>query len=297
MLALDTDFIRQDHSTASLTEVLDLAAERALFLILEGPEEGLGLLILAGDLVTGLVEVMTTGRCNPHISEPRRPTRTDAAMIAPLIDLALENLEESLAEEDDLIWTSGFRYASYIEEARPLGLLLEDETYQVMRADLGIGHGARQGQIALILPQAGRGRVPPPRIDAAPAPDLGPLLRAQIEDVPVTLDAVLARMKLTVGDLNRLAIGQVLTLSGASLDQIALCGLDGQEISRARLGQQRGLRALRVQSGEDSLYQTAQSATFQAFAAGHHMENAPDDIPEALDEYPAMASFAATGTE
>ena len=49
-----------------------------------------------------------------------------------MVDAALEGLEIALAEEADLIWADGFRYASFLDDPRPLGLLLEDIAYRCL---------------------------------------------------------------------------------------------------------------------------------------------------------------------
>ncbi len=43
-----------------------------------------------------------------------------------------------------------------------------------------------------------------------------------------------------------LAPDMVIPLTGAALDRIAVTGLDGQGVALARLGQHRGMRALRL---------------------------------------------------
>ncbi|MDO8882724.1 MAG: flagellar motor switch protein FliM, partial [Pseudotabrizicola sp.] len=89
MMDLPVDFVSLTTARLSLAELLDLPPERALILMLEGPEEGLGLLILSPDLLTALIEVRTLGKCGTQAPDPRKPTRTDAAMVSPLADLAL----------------------------------------------------------------------------------------------------------------------------------------------------------------------------------------------------------------
>lgn len=95
---------------ASLAEVLELPPDRALLAILEGPGEGVGMLAIAPELLQGMTELLTIGRVAAGGGGvTRKPTRTDAAMIAPLIDAALIDLESSLAEEADLVWAGGWR--------------------------------------------------------------------------------------------------------------------------------------------------------------------------------------------
>lgn len=236
----------------SLTEVLELPFDRALILMLEGPRDGLGLLVLSPEVTAGIIEVMTLGRCSPVEPDPRRPTRTDAAMVAPAVDRAMTNLEAALEAEPDLVWADGFRHASFIEDARPLGLLLEDVPYRVMSAELSISDGLRTGRVTLALPAEGRGRRPEPRPDAIPEVAARPVFAArltmQVELAEARIDAVLARLILPIAEAMDLREGQVIALPEAGLDQISLRGMDGRVLAEARLGQSRGMRAVRLTS-------------------------------------------------
>ena len=109
----------------SLADLLELVPERALIAVLEGPCEGLGLIALAPPVLAAMIEQQTIGRVAAGPVAPRRPTRTDAAMVAGLIDRALADLETGLEQDMDRVWAAGFRYASFLDDPRPLGLLLE----------------------------------------------------------------------------------------------------------------------------------------------------------------------------
>jgi len=250
MMQLPVDFVGLTLSRLSLAELLDLPPERALILMLEGPEDGLGLLILSPDLLAALIEVLTIGRCGNTLPDPRKPTRTDAAMLSPLADLALANLEEALAEEGDLVWTSGFRFASFIEETRSLGLLLEDVAYRALQARLSLAQGTRMGEMMLILPAEGKGRKPQAKARAVPdavaRPAFAAALGARVEAATCQLDAVLARLSMPLADVMALVQDQVLALPNAALDQITIEGLDGRHVAEGKLGQHRGMRAVRL---------------------------------------------------
>lgn len=250
MMHLPVDFLGVTIARLSLTEVLDLPPDRALILMLEGPEEGLGLLILSPDLLAAMIEVLTIGQCGTQPADPRKPTRTDAAMLSPLADSALINLEEALSNHTDLRWAAGFRYASFIEEARPLGLLLEDVAYRMLNAQLSVGQGARRGEMILVLPAEGRG--PMPHLaetaisDAVARPVFAAALTEQVEGAACQMDAVIARLTLPLVDVMQLQPDAVLALPKAGLDQISVEGLDGRVVATGRLGQHRGARAVRL---------------------------------------------------
>ena len=85
-LALDCPLVRPHRY--SLTEVLDLPGDRALIVLLQGPREALGLLVLDADMLSGLIEAQTLGKVMAQAPPPRKPTRTDAAMVAGFTDSA-----------------------------------------------------------------------------------------------------------------------------------------------------------------------------------------------------------------
>ncbi|MFT4150407.1 MAG: FliM/FliN family flagellar motor C-terminal domain-containing protein [Paracoccaceae bacterium] len=232
----------------SLAELLELPEERSLLAVVEGPDEGLGLMALSPPVLAAMVEVQTLGRVLPVPPAARRPTRTDAAMIAPAIDAALSGLEIALAEEADLIWAGGFRYASFLDDARPLGLLLDDTGYRVLRAEVSLAEGARTGGVLLALPAEGRGprpaRIAPPAADAGPA--FARALAAQVADAGCVLQAVLARLSMPLSQVMALSAGEFLPLPAAALDRIGFEGVDARRLAEGKLGQNRGMRAVRL---------------------------------------------------
>ena len=316
MLDAPVDFTSLSMARYSLVEVLELLPDRALIFMLEGPEEGLGLMILSPEIFSAMVEVLTMGRCGTQPPDPRRPTRTDSAMLAPLADLALANLEEALAEEGDLVWTSGFRFASFIEEARPLGLLLEEMPYRVVQATASLAAGARSGEILLILPAEGKGRKPRAKANAIPdavaRPAFAAALSQRVDAAEVQIDAVVARLRMPLAETMRLAVDMVLPLPNAALDQISFEGMDGRNVAIGRLGQHRGMRAVRLTSDPSR----AAASTSPSVAdwgttgtASHRTspeavdisQGRTDDVafaPETVEMEPFdFAAFPATGTE
>jgi flagellar motor switch protein FliM len=231
----------------SLTEVLDMPPDRALLAMLGGPGESLGLIAIAPGVLAGLIEVMTMGRAAAGEPAARKPTRTDAAMSAGLIDRALAGVEEESAASQDVVWAGGFRYASFLDDPRPLGLLLEDVTYRVFQVTLSLAGGARRGELLLVLPAQGRGA----------APMQAPVAPAEVEEAPVTLadvvmgasaqlTAVLHRVTIPLAAVLRLQAGDVLPIPAAALERIVLEGGDGRRLAEGKLGQNRGNRAVRL---------------------------------------------------
>ena len=241
----------------SLAEVLELPPDRAFMALLDGPDGGLGLIILSAEVMSALIEMQTTGRVSSTAPLPRKPTRTDAAMVATTIDRALVELDAALAEEADLIWAGGFRYASFLEDPRPLGLLLEDQPYRVMTAELALAEGARRGGMILALPADGRGRKPAlPRSGevpdpAASAPSFSIMLAEAVMGAGCVLQAAIGRLSMPLQQVMALEVGQVMALPDATLERITLEAPDGHRLAQARLGQNKGMRALRLSAEAD----------------------------------------------
>ena len=250
LLSLDLAVTGIADRRASLAEVLELQPERALIAMLEGPGEALGVLSLSPAVLAGLIERQTLGRVTDLAPLPRRPTRTDAAMVGGLMDAALEALDAGLVAATDRVWASGFRYASFLEDARPLGLMLEDVAYRVLQADVALEGGAKAGAILLVLPAEGRAALPAPIPLAAEGIAAMLVFQAamaeQVSASDATLNAVIARVTLPLSLAMAMGVGEVIRLGTAAIDRIDLEGIDGVRRAGGRLGQNRGMRALRL---------------------------------------------------
>jgi flagellar motor switch protein FliM len=233
-----------------LAEVLETPPERALLAVLEGPREGIGVLVLSPEVMQGMIEMLTLGRVG-GAPAARKPTRTDAAMLAPMIDAALSDLETTLAQEADLVWAGGWRYASFLDDVRPLGLMLEDEPYRLLKAQVSVALGARSGMLALALPAEGRGEMPHrgaalPLDERLTSHAFAAALAEQVAAAESTLNAVLARVSLPLSRIMGLQVGDVLAMPSAQLDRVVFEGMDGRALAEGKLGQNRGMRALRL---------------------------------------------------
>ncbi|HQY43383.1 MAG TPA: FliM/FliN family flagellar motor switch protein [Paracoccaceae bacterium] len=238
-------------------EIADTIPDQALISLLDGPGGTTGVLVMEGGCLSALIEMMTVGEVRPTAAAPRRPTRTDAAMIAGLIDGVLGGFDHLVGGDPASVWAGGFRYASHLADARPLALLLEDPAFRVLTLDLRFGDSGRQGKVSLILPARGRGTITrpletadetasPPADDTSGA-DFAEVLGRTVRGVEAELHAVLARIALPLSDLLALERGQSLTLPSDALHQIQIEGADGRLLGLASLGQGGGQRALRLE--------------------------------------------------
>ena len=258
-LDLAVPILRDDRR--SLGELLDLVPDRALLAVLEGPAQGLGLLAMSPDLLAAVIEMQTIGRVGATPPLPRRPTRTDAAMSVRLIDAALTTLETALASSPDLTWTAGFRYASFLEDPRPLGLLLDDIPYRLLACDIDIADGARQGRLLLVLPAEGRGPKPLPALPLGETPVTSQAWTAAMQGAvlgsEVALDAVIGRLRLPLSQAMALEPGMIVPLTEARIDQVSLLVPGRAAIAVGKLGQHKGMRALKLRRVQGDMFPSA----------------------------------------
>jgi len=240
---------------ASLAELLELPEPSSLLAVLEGPGEQLGLFALGPESLAALIEQQTTGGVLPGPTSARRPTRTDAAMSAGLIDRTMTEIEAGLAGTPDLGWAGGYRYASFLDDPRPLGLLLEDIAYRIFVVTADFAGGVRRGTVLLALPARPRGRFPAPGTPAeaeasdpaaAAAGAWSAQMQAAVLASPATLEGVLARLRLPLAAVLGWREGDFVLLPTAAVDGVTLEAAGGRPLARARLGQSHGHRALRL---------------------------------------------------
>lgn len=303
-MPLRVDELTETHM--SLAELPEALEDRALLALLDGPKETLGLMVISPVLLAGLIEMQTLGRLGATEVASRRPTRTDAAMCADFIDTGLEEFEEFLTEMDDITWAGGYRYASCLEDPRPLPLILEETNYRVFRADIDLGtSGKRRGQLLFAVPAVGRGPGPRKPTPADPvsedaegpdqagtsAYDWEERIEQTVMTAPVQLSAVLHRISMPIADVMALEPGAVLPVPAEMLERLQLEGVDGRQLSSGRLGQTQGYRAVRLSvgmEGEDDRPAQTAPALGEAALSGAPPFPEPEDQPEPMSDLPQM---------
>lgn len=243
--ALPLAVVSQSDRDISLAELPEVLEERALILQLDGPEGATGLLALGPALLGALIEAQMTGRIAGKPPAERRPTRTDAAMMTDLAADLVSGFADELATGLERTWVAGYRPGRWIEDPRPLPLLLDEGGLRGLRLTLDLGEDAqRRGDLLLLLP-----RPRAPDEDAVQdVPDDG--WQASLADVvlaaSVPVTAVLARISLPLDLLMSMRPGQLVTLPPDALARVTLECAPGRILLRGQLGRARAARALRL---------------------------------------------------
>lgn len=233
-----------------LAELLETLGEDGLFASLVGPDEAQAVMMWDPAVLASVIEFQTTGALAEAVPKHRRPTRTDAALCADLIDGMLRELEIALKTTPGVSGHHGFGYSTYFAETRPLAMLLDDGPFT--KLDIMVEMEGRPGQMTLALPHL---RVAP--VDAAgrtgatvraslgrPDETWRTQLRAASVDGPLSLQAVLHRFYMPWSDAAVLQPGQVLPLPITAIAATRLEAGDGALATQGRLGQSGGYRAI-----------------------------------------------------
>lgn len=233
---------------ASLPEVLDLAEPGMFLALLEGQGDRMGLLMASPAVLGGMIEAQTTGSVDAVPPPLRKPTQTDAAMMAPMIDVFLRLAEQRCTTLPQAAQIAGYAYGSFLDDPRPLGLMLEETDFCIMNFRVSLGYGAKSGDWIVIVPRPAVSH--PSRAEDATRSKADEEWQDRIEVVvaesSVTLEAVLCRVQLTLSEALRLRPGDVLRVPETSLEMLSLESIDQTALCIARLGQARAQRALRL---------------------------------------------------
>ncbi|WP_299849376.1 FliM/FliN family flagellar motor switch protein [uncultured Roseovarius sp.] len=214
-----------------------------LLLLLDGAAGARGAAKVDTQFLTALIEVQTTGTVRRSAGDARPVTRTDAAIVAPLLDAVMRRYDAQLTEADPKHVEENYRFGDMIEEARLLSLALEAPDYDLYRLTLDVEDGAKTGILKLLLPH--RKVVPAKEIKSNLHRDGAVCLEKSALEAQVAMDAVLSRIRLPLKEICEFAPGMLLPLDAECLAKARLVASGGHVVARVRMGQMNGMRAVR----------------------------------------------------
>ena len=252
--------------------------EEGLIVVLDGPNGARGAIQLDRSLATGIVQQQTMGVIGPEkMDDPtRKPTATDAALVAPLIDDALKRAEDMVEVPSDKACLMGFRFGAQAESVRSLALGFVADRYRVFNLNIDVGAGQRKGQLTLILPEP-QSQPAEAEPEAATQPDQA---GEALLTLPTALTAELTRFKVSLSEVAEWKEGDVLPLPvGADLSRTRLVSPGGEVIAELQLGQARGARALRLRPdpGRGAAENLVKEDEFTELETGKHPENSTEN--------------------
>ena len=204
-----------------------------------------GLVTLDTQMRAALLEMQTMGKMIAMMPEDRMPTLTDKRMCEPLLDYLLQTLPQALIGTGCDGWIGTVTLGNLIKSARASQLRLTDCQYRILRMDSAFDVADRSGALQIILPVTVTEPEPDPQ-DAEPV-NWDELFRERIETSPATLDAILHRFDLPLGNAKDLQVGQLLPLPGCTVRSVQMVSSGGNVVAHAKLGQVGGKRAVRIE--------------------------------------------------
>lgn len=242
---LDGTVTQVNRRRISLAELVDLTEPGMFLALLEGPGDAMGMVWLCPVTLAALIEAQTTGQVlpsAPSAAPVRLPTRTDAALVAPMIDSFLHQMSQRCAELPEADSVSGYLYGSFLDDRRPIGVVLDDVEYEIFSLQVALAQGRVSGTWTLVVPRP----APATAMDLPETADWENRLAHAVENSPVRLNAVLCHFKLTLNEALALTKGDVLRVPDSALETLGLAAKGGAQIASGRLGQARGFRAVRL---------------------------------------------------
>ena len=243
VLGLEAMVGRVGVTVRSLTRTLEDVPETSLMVRLERPDgEGFGLAIAEATLLAAIIEAQTGGRVRKGPVPERRPTATDAMMLADLLDPWLVAADAGLLDHPGFEDVTGYRTGGYLVDARTVLMSLPEGDYKLAEIALDFQTGTRVGGLKLLFPPCDA-----PQGIEEEEKSLGEALSDAVMDAPARIEAVLCTTKRSLGQITAFQPGDVLKVPLSSLMAVQLRSPDGRRLSSARLGQLNGQRAVRVQ--------------------------------------------------
>lgn len=242
-VGLAMSVIGATQARRELDELGRAVAEDRLYLMLSGPEGALGAACIDRACVTAILQQQTMGQVVAGGGVERSFTGTDAAMVAPLFDALLPRAHDMVEQPADRACLAGFEFCARAESRRALLLLLEYDLYRVFDLTAEIAGGKAQGQITLILPDRSEADL---AVAEGATASKGRHLDTAFGVVRAELDAVISRIRLPLAAFAGMQPGDLLPLVGLKLDKTEIVTIEGRQVALARLGQCRGMRAVRL---------------------------------------------------
>ena len=237
-LGLALSDLNSRQGQASCAELLELIDPEGLALLLTLADGRVGVIALSRAGALALSEVSTLGTPAPRPPASRPPTAVDSTLIEPLLRKFLR-LSNSLEGEVAL---------RMVEDHRLLSVALDEGGYHLYRSEGTMSRDGRARDIALLwaLPLA---TPAPPEINRAdPVLDWDDQLQRAVMAAPADLRAVLAVLHKPLSEVMEMGEGTLLDLPLSLLEEVRLETLDRGLCATGRLGQARGMRALRLTS-------------------------------------------------
>lgn len=233
-----------NEAQISLADIVADLPETALLVMLMGPEEMRGLAIVEEQIISGVLEQLTTGRVAPRPTEPRSPTRTDGVLVSDFLDRILGLFDQGIETLPSVPPVRGFRTDGTLPDKRSVGLAFEDLLYRRYGLTIDLGSGAKTGQVTFIFPWSTASIEFQSELERK---QWRKTLKRSVNRAQVQLNAVLYRKKIPLSKLREWTVGLEFEIPKTAIVNVSVEGIDGTRVAKAKLGQVEGRRAIRLE--------------------------------------------------
>jgi flagellar motor switch protein FliM len=229
----------------TLRTIAGQVPDSGLWMLLQGPDQARGLICFDSSFLSGLVQLLTTGRVSGAQVANRQATETDALLVRKFAALFLETLAKRLLGHPFQAWAAEFHPRERVVDAARLPHLMPDVLYHGLSMEVDIGDGLRTGKILLILPQVAFDAEHQVKKGAANG-DFSEAWKKVVLKAPFELQAVLCRLSVPLSQLKKLKQGEKFYVPLSLLQNITLEGMNGQKFGSGQLGIAEGYFAVRL---------------------------------------------------
>jgi flagellar motor switch/type III secretory pathway protein FliN len=241
-LGLSLAVIGVTQARCRLDSLAEHLHDDRLLILLDGPDGSTGVASIDAACLAALIQHQTIGKVTGRAGgAARKFTATDAALVAALVDPMLQTVADLTDLPADRACLTGYRFGAQADDLQSLMRSLDAERFRVFDLTLDFGAGAITGAICLVLSERREALAP-----AVPQPQSGLKLEHALGDVRAELTAVVCRVRIPLDELAALRPGDTVPILQGRLGETDLVTIEGRTVSRARLGQIGGLRALRL---------------------------------------------------
>jgi flagellar motor switch protein FliM len=265
-----------EQARSDLDGLAKLLPDDALLVLMDGPEALTGAVCLDLALTSALVQQQIIGRVSEKPAPERPFTDTDAAMVAPFLEAALDLAAELAQLKADRACLARYRYGARAEDPRNLMLALEADRFRVFDLSVDIGAGLHKGRLMLVLPEPKMADVEPP----LPGEKSSVMGETALE-LTAELQVVLTRLTVPLARLAGMKPGEQLVLPFFRLDRTELVNIEGNAVALCHLGQAGGVRAIRINETLD-VARLPHETTETGFAPHPAPAGFPDDAAARL---------------
>ncbi|MBV1867053.1 MAG: FliM/FliN family flagellar motor switch protein [Marinosulfonomonas sp.] len=233
------------QSRVELAQVVAAVDGPQLIFLIGGPQNTRGLALVDGMLASGVVEHLTTGRVVRAPPEERDPSRTDAIMLAEILDRILAAMDKELLESVNQPPVIGYQNLVLLDDGRAVSMALEDVRYHRFELSIDLADGGKTGEMLLFFPEpivvadAGAEQQKKTWQDA---------WHAHVDRIPAHIDAILHKFAMPLDELQKLEVGNLIPVPTEQVAAVRLSGSDRNAVAIGKLGQALGFRAVRISS-------------------------------------------------